>query len=262
MRTIGLTLLLAALFGGIASAAGPTGIGRMIVTPTTLYAGSTGNELTFTFYANRALTGQTIVDFPRAGWSLPQTRSAAAAGYLELKRGTCGGSTRIASIKARRVTIATACKRNHTYQLLYHKATVPTMAADGYIFLTQTRASGSTKLRPLARSGQPVVKIKGGAPTGLDMTLTNVATVGTPFSVTVRAVDSWFNNAFPYGATVTFTSSDPAATLPGPYAYTPADVAQHTFTGVVLRTPGTQTITATDSNGFTKQSPPITVNTP
>jgi hypothetical protein len=262
MRTIGLTLVLAGLFGGIASAAGPTGIGRMVVNPTTLTAGSTGNELTFTFTANRSLTGRTIVDFPR-GWTLPQRRDTTAPGNIELKRGTCGGSTRIVSLKARRLTIATACKRGHSYQLLFHKATVPTMAADGYIFLTQTKASGAkAKFRPLARSGQPVVKVKGAPATGLDMTLTSVATAGTAFSVTVRAVDSWANNAFPYGATVTLTSSDPAATLPGPYAYKPSDIAQHVFTGVVLRTPGTQTITATDSNGLKLQSPPITVNAP
>jgi hypothetical protein len=232
----------------------------MVVTPIILTAGSTGNELTFSFTANKSLTGQTIVDVPR-GWSAPQKRSASGAGYVELKRGTCGGSTRIRSIVRRRLTIATACRRGHGYQLLYHKATVPTIAADGYIFLTQTRASGrKAKFHPLARSGQPVVKVKGGPATGLDMTLTNVTTAGTAFTVTVRAVDPYSNNAFPYGGTVKLTSSDPGATLPGPYAYQPTDLAQHAFTGVVLRTPGTQTITATDSNGLTKQSAPITVN--
>jgi hypothetical protein len=261
MRTIGLTLVLTALVvGGAASAAGPTGIGRMAVTPTTLTAGSTGNELTFSFMANKSLTGQTIVDFPR-GWTTPQKRSASAAGYIEFKRGTCGGSTRIRSIKRRRLTIATACKRGHGYQLLYHKATVPTIAADGYIFLTQTRTSGrKAKFHPLARSGQPVVKLKGGLATGLDMTLTSVITAGTAFNVTVRAIDPYSNNAFPYGATVTLTSSDPAATLPGPYAYQPSDLGQKAFTGIVLRTPGMQTITATDSNGLRKTSPPIMVN--
>jgi hypothetical protein len=260
MKTIGLTLVLAALFGGIASAAGPTGIGRMAVAPTTLIAGSTGNELTFTYTANRALDGRTIVDVPR-GWSAPQRRNPSGAGYVELKRGTCGGSTAIASIKARRLTIATNCKRGRGYQLLYHKATVPTIAADGYIFLTQTRTSGrKARFRPLARSGQPVVKVKGATATGLDMTLTSVVTAGTPFTITVRAVDPWFNNAFPYSATIALTSTDPVATLPGPYAYQPADLAQHAFTGVVFHTPGTHWITATDSNGLTKQSPPITVN--
>ena len=260
MKTIGLTLLTALVAGGVASAAGPTGIGRMVVTPTTLTAASTGNELTFSFTANKSLTGQTIVDVPR-GWTAPQNRSASGAGYLELKRGTCGGSTRITSIVRRRVTVATACKRGHGYQLLYHKATAPPIAADGYIFLTQTRTNArNAKFHPLARSGQPVVKLKGGPATGLDLTLTNVVTAGTAFTVTVRAIDPYSNNAFPYGATVSLTSSDPAATLPGPYAYQPSDLGQKAFTGVVLRTTGMQTITATDSNGLTKTSPPITVN--
>jgi hypothetical protein len=260
MKTIGLTLVLTALAAGIASAAGPTGIGRMVVTPTILIAGSTGNELTFNFTANRSLRGQTIVDVPR-GWTAPQRRSATGAGYFELKRGTCGGSTRITSIVKRRLTIATNCKRDHGYQLLFHKVTVPTIAADGYIFLTQTRGAGrKAKYHPLARSGQPVVKLKGSTATGIDMTLTNITTAGTPFSATVRAVDQWYNNAFPYSGTITLTSSDPAATLPGAYAYQPVDLAQHAFTGIVLRTPGVQTITATDSNGLTKTSPPITVN--
>ena len=72
-----------------------------------------------------------------------------------------------------------------------------------------------------------------------------------PFSATVRAVDQFGNNAADYAGTVTLTSSDPPATLPAPYAYAPTDAAQHTFTGIVLHTVGTQTVTATDSNGFT-----------
>src|SRR5207253_4783363 len=136
-----ISLVLAALAGLLplagAEAAGPAGIGRMVVTPATLTAGSAANELTFAFTANRPLTGQTIVDVPR-GWTLPQRRNATSPGYVEVKRGTCGSSTRIASVAARRLTIATACKRGHGYQLLYHQATVPTIGADGYIFLTQT----------------------------------------------------------------------------------------------------------------------------
>jgi hypothetical protein len=260
MRTIGLSLVLVALAGGVASAAGPAGGGWMTVTPATLSAGSTGNELTFDFRAGRTLKGTTIVDVPR-GWTPPQKRSSSGAGYFELKRGTCGGSTRITSIVRRRLTIATNCKRGHGYQLLFHKVSVPTIAADGYIFLTQTRTTAKkAKWQPLARDAQPVVKLKGAAATGLDMTLTSVTTAGAAFSATIRAVDPWFNNAFPYSGTVRLTSSDPAATLPGPYAYQPTDLAQHAFNGIVLRTPGVQTITATDSNGLTKQSPPIMVS--
>jgi hypothetical protein len=38
------------------------------------------------------------------------------------------------------------------------------------------------------------------------------------------------------------------------------DGAQHTFAGVVLRTSGTQTITATSSDGLKVTSPPIMVS--
>ena len=86
------------------------------------------------------------------------------------------------------------------------------------------------------------------------------ATAGQSFNATVRAVDAFGNNAADYAGTVTLTSTDAAATLPTPYAYGPADVAQHTFTGIVLKTPGTQRVTATDSHGFTVQSGPIAVS--
>jgi hypothetical protein len=92
------------------------------------------------------------------------------------------------------------------------------------------------------------------------MAITSVATAGVPFAATVRAVDPFGNNAPEYAGTVTLTSSDPLATLPAPYAYAAKDVGQHAFTGIVMRTVGAQTVTATDSHGFTIQSPPITVS--
>ena len=119
--------------------------------------------------------------------------------------------------------------------------------------------SKKVRFRPLGPKKQPVVRIRGAAATGLFMTVTSVAAAGVRFNATVRAVDQFGNNAADYAGTITLTSSDPAATLPDPYAYGPKDVAQHTFTGIVLRTVGSQRIVATDSNGFTVQSGPITV---
>jgi hypothetical protein len=69
---------------------------------------------------------------------------------------------------------------------------------------------------------------------------------GVPFSVTVIAKDDQGNVLTNYTGLVRFTSTDPAATPPPDYAFTPADAGRHTFTGVVLRTPGAQTITAQD----------------
>jgi hypothetical protein len=260
---------LAALLGllvvaGSSGAASRIGVGKMTVTPNRVSAGSPGNDLTFTFTADSAaLSGQTIVDVP-AGWTAPQRTSPAGPGYVEVQATSCLGSTHLVAIAKRRLTIATACARGRTFRLLYHRATAPRFSSDGYVFLTQTRPTARSgrriAFRPLGSRKQPVVRVRGAAATGLFMTNTSFATSGTPFSATVRATDAYGNNAADYVGTVTFSSTDPAATLPTPYAYGPADLAQHTFSGLVLRTPGTQRITVTDSNGFSVTSGPITVS--
>jgi streptogramin lyase len=69
---------------------------------------------------------------------------------------------------------------------------------------------------------------------------------GAPFTVTVSATDSTNDVFKPYTGTVHFTSSDPAATLPDDYTFTPDDHGTHSFT-VTLGTEGLQTLTATDT---------------
>jgi hypothetical protein len=262
VTTLALAVLAGVVTAGASGAAGPIGIGRMMVLPDTVTAGSTGNELTFTFLADSSsLRGQTIVDVPR-GWSGPQRANPSAAGFVEVKPGGCASATRIAAVRGRRVTIATSCGRRQSYQLLYHHATAPTITSDGYIFLAQTRSSAAgrkAKYRPLGRRKQPIVKVRGGAAAGLFVGAPGVVVAGTAFGLTVRAIDAYGNNAYPYLATVSVASSDPAATLSGPYAFVPTDAAQHVFEGTVLRTAGAQSITVTDSNGLIGQSAPVTV---
>jgi hypothetical protein len=266
------TLGLAALAGALAVAAlalgasAPRGIGRMSATPNILYAGSSRNELTFTFAADSSsLRGQTLVEFPR-GWTAPQRTNPSGPGYVSLRAGQCATSTRIVSIGVRKVTVATTCARHQTFQLVYSNVTAPQLAADGYVFLTLTRSSAAgrkAKFRPLLPGKQPVIKVKGGPPVGLYVQTTSVATTGTAFSVTVRAIDAYGNNAYPYLGTVQLSSSDPAGTMPGPYSFVATDAAQHTFTGAILRTVGTQTITATDPvTGLHGTTPPIQVVPP
>jgi hypothetical protein len=50
-----------------------------------------------------------------------------------------------------------------------------------------------------------------------------------------------------YRGTITFRSSDQTAKLPRNYTFTAADQGVHTFTGLVLRKKGKQTITMTDT---------------
>jgi hypothetical protein len=234
----------------------------MTVLPNRVTAGTTDNELSFSFIADSApMRGTTLVDVPR-GWSKPQRSDPSAPGYVELQSAGCVG-TRIAGIAARRMVIATQCPRRHLFRLLYHRAAAPLLSADGYVFLTQTRPANARKKTPFRALGprkQPVVRVRGAAVAGLFMTVTSFATAGVPFGATVRAVDQFGNNAADYTGVVTLKSTDPAATMPAAFAYGPTNAAQHTFTGIVLRTPGTQRVTATDSHGFTIQSGPMTVS--
>jgi len=79
-------------------------------------------------------------------------------------------------------------------------------------------------------------------------------------NVIVTAYDAYDNVKTDYLGTVTWTSIDPAATLPAPYTFIGGDAGIHTFpgTGFTLDTPGSQTITVTDAP-ITVSSVPITV---
>lgn len=74
------------------------------------------------------------------------------------------------------------------------------------------------------------------------------ATVGIAAPVSVSARDAFGNTATGYAGTVRLATSDPGATVPGPYTFGPADAGTHLFTpGVVFGTTGTQTVSASDT---------------
>jgi hypothetical protein len=73
------------------------------------------------------------------------------------------------------------------------------------------------------------------------------ATAGTAFNITVTAVAQSGATATGYTGTVHFTSTDSMAVLPSDYTFTTADAGVHTFSGVILKKSGTQTITAADT---------------
>jgi hypothetical protein len=82
------------------------------------------------------------------------------------------------------------------------------------------------------------------------LTAPATATAGTPFDLTVKAVDPFGQTALGYTGTVTFSTTDtnPAVVLPADYTFTTADAGMHTFSGgVTLTTAGSQTVTAADS---------------
>lgn len=98
-------------------------------------------------------------------------------------------------------------------------------------------------------TGQKIFRVTAAAATRFKVTSsTSTPFVGNAFTVTVQALDAYGNTDTHYAGTVHFTSSDPLAVLPANYTFVAADFGRHVFTkGVILKTVGTQTITATDT---------------
>ncbi|HET6879955.1 MAG TPA: FG-GAP-like repeat-containing protein [Pirellulales bacterium] len=70
---------------------------------------------------------------------------------------------------------------------------------------------------------------------------------GAPFSLTVTVEDAYGNIVTGYSGTIHFSSSDNKAILPANYTFTAGNNGVHTFTGLVLKKAGNQTITVTDT---------------
>ncbi|MGO9598661.1 MAG: DUF4082 domain-containing protein, partial [Isosphaeraceae bacterium] len=84
--------------------------------------------------------------------------------------------------------------------------------------------------------------------THLNVSAPTSATAGTAFNITVTAQNASNGTVTGYTGTVHFTSSDSqVAGLPANYAFTTADNGVHIFTGLILKTAGSQTVTATDT---------------
>jgi len=71
--------------------------------------------------------------------------------------------------------------------------------------------------------------------------------IGIAFSLTLTVQDTYGNVVIGYTGTVRFTSTDNTATLPANYTFTAADQGVRTFTGLVLRNRGKQTIAIADT---------------
>jgi uncharacterized protein YjbI with pentapeptide repeats len=88
---------------------------------------------------------------------------------------------------------------------------------------------------------------------------------GTPFDITVTALDPYGNVDVNYQGTVTFSTSDtdPGIVLPADFTFTADDAGVHTFSGATtLSTPGDQTITVTDTASGISRAVTVTVVPP
>jgi hypothetical protein len=79
----------------------------------------------------------------------------------------------------------------------------------------------------------------------LEISAPTSVVAGVPFTATVTAMYEGKPDTIIDGP-IHFTSSDTAAILPTLYVFTAADAGSHTFTGLLLMTPGNQTMTVSD----------------
>ena len=105
----------------------------------------------------------------------------------------------------------------------------------------------------------PRIRVIGGPADSIQVAAPSEAVVGRPFSVTVRALDSWGNRSDGYKGRISFGSSDPEASFPADYTFDEDDVGAKRLEGVVLNTPGLQNISVRDEAGREAISNPIIV---
>ena len=165
-----------------------SGEGTMVVNPTTVTGGSTGNNFTFTFTAPASSYGagsQATITVP-SGWTAPTTANIALAGS------TCTALSR--TVSSSTITVNMTCAAGQSFTLTYNGITAPG-AAGPYTFTTQTKQGAGGSLTNIASS--PVV---------------TVTPACTPASVMTQPS----NQSVTYGSDATFTaaaSGDPAATV-------------------------------------------------
>jgi hypothetical protein len=187
--------------------------------------------------------GFTVTDNPATHFRLSASPAAAAAGVpvtvtvvaLDAGGNTARGYTgtiHISSNAAGAVLPSNATLTNGTGTFQITFTTV------GRYTVTATDLSNSSLT---GTSGTVVVS--GGAATQFTVTAQSSAVAGKAFGVVVQALDAYGNVATGYTGTVHLTSTDANAVLPADGALYSG---QRTFL-VTLKTPGSQTVTATDT---------------
>jgi hypothetical protein len=130
------------------------------------------------------------------------------------------------------VTIKVSCAAKRWFSLAFDSVTVP-WTVGSYPFYTT--------VNDVPVSQQAVETVVPGPATALVVTGAPTMVAGATYPFMLTALDAFGNVATSFADAVAFGSGDPAATLPGPYAFTTADAGSHSFTAV-LRTAGPQDI--------------------
>ncbi len=141
-----------------------------------------------------------------------------------------------------------------------HKATLPAnytfTAADGgtHTFSATLKTAGTQSLTATdttnasLKGAEGGIKVNVAAASKFVLTAPASVSAGAPFSLSVTVEDGYGNVVVGYTGTIHFSSTDSQATLPANYTFTAANAGVHTFTGLVLRKKGYQTISVTDTH--------------
>jgi len=126
----------------------------------------------------------------------------------------------------------------------------------GVVTSSSTNGAGGTPFAALS-------EVPGSATNLLVSGFPATQTAGVASNITVTARDQFGTVATNYTGTIHFTSSDAQAVLPANFTFTAANAGVRTFTNAVtLKTAGTRSITATDTNfaAITGTQSGITIN--
>lgn len=103
----------------------------------------------------------------------------------------------------------------------------------------------------------PPLRVVGGPAEALQMVAPSDIFINRPFSILVRALDSWGNPSQSYRGTVRFEATDIVLGLPATYTFGVEDRGVKRFEGVRLGRSGVHRVTVKDDGGMVARSNPI-----
>jgi hypothetical protein len=192
-------------------------------------------------------------------WSRPQASSLTVSGFPS---STTAGAAGSFTVTAKNADGSTATGYTGTIQFTSSdgKASLPAnytfSAADAgvHTFSATLKTAGTqsitatdttTAIPPGTEGG---ITVKPGVASRFLISAPSSVQSGVAFNLTVTVQDAYGNVVTGYTGTIHFTSTDATATLPKNYTFTAAEQGVHTFSSLVLRKRGTQTIAITDKH--------------
>ena len=257
----------------VTAAVAASGDGAMVVSPSSVPAGSAGNTFGFTFSApvgkTFAAASYATVVVP-AGWTAPQTTNSANPGFVNTTAGTCApGAASVTGTGPWTITVVQACAAGTSFTINYGagssvaKVTAPSTA--GTATFTSGSHAGSGGAATTLTSGSPQVSVTAGVATQLVFTTqpspSTVAGAAFGAQPVVAVRDSLGNTITTDTSSVTLslTGGTAGAVLSCTVNPKPAVAGVATFAGCAVDRPGTLyqlsatdgSLTAATSNTFT-----------